>query len=233
MSNKGDSATARLLILSGIFYSSIILLALLKMGLIDARFASGTMGETVRLISGNMLLYKIGILMDVLMYALVALLSTALFLLFRDSDRIVASFAFALRFAESVLGFVIVILGGVVPLAELARRNSSSEGLLTSIFDVLFGGASQSMFVLLMVMGAGGILFFFLFLKTDYVPKVMSIWGIITYAVMIIFPVLSILYPELDGNIAIIAYAPGSLFEFLFGIFLVRRGILIKKSLPT
>jgi hypothetical protein len=77
-------------------------------------------------------------------------------------------------------------------------------------------------------MGLGGTVFCYLFFKSKYIPRILAAWGILTYLIMLIFSFVNILLPNLPAMIEIVVYAPGTLFEVIFGFWLLFKGVNVQ-----
>ena len=80
--------------------------------------------------------------------------------------------------------------------------------------------------VALILIGIGGTIFSYLFFRSGYVPKILAAWGILTYVTMFFISFVSILMP-LEESIKMIFYAPGGLFELIFGFWLLIKSVNI------
>lgn len=223
--SSGKRPEPILFIVSGMLYFSIIVLAVLKMAAFDP--AAGAEPRSMAgILAAKGTAFRIGIVIDLVMYSSVAALSVALFLLFESGDRLAAAFAGAWRFAEAVLGVAVVIIGGILPLAA-AGIGGVEAPLLAA---VLSGAQGLGMNALLFIMGLGGTLFLFLFLKTGYAPKALAVWGIATYLSMAAYSIAALLIPDMDESVMAAVFAPGTLFEIVFGIYLFFKGIRLSRT---
>jgi hypothetical protein len=75
----------------------------------------------------------------------------------------------------------------------------------------------------------GGTLFFYLFFKSAYIPRLLSSWGLLTYLTMLILSFVSILLPNIADSTKMIFYAPGGLFEIVVGFWLLIKGVDIER----
>ena len=79
--------------------------------------------------------------------------------------------------------------------------------------------------MVLLLVGLGGTIFFYLFYKSFYIPKILSIWGVLTYLSMIILSFIGLLFPEYPDTIEIALYGLGTLFELTIGFWLLIKGV--------
>jgi hypothetical protein len=113
----------------------------------------------------------------------------------------------------------------LIPLSlEYAKAGAPGSSYLLTLGDFLYydldrqGWAIHMLFFCL-----GGILWYYLFFRSRYIPRVLSAWGILSVSLVLI-NVLFVLY---DRNIDLnmIVLVPYLLFEALIGPWLMVRGI--------
>lgn len=75
-------------------------------------------------------------------------------------------------------------------------------------------------------MGFAGVITFYLFFKTRYIPRVWSVWGIVTYSSLILYPLAKLLIPDLPREVMFVMF-PGALFELGVGLWLLTMGVNI------
>ena len=88
---------------------------------------------------------------------------------------------------------------------------------------------SAGLDVILIFIGMGGTLFCYLFFTSKYVPRILAAWGMITYVSMLILSLVSIISPNFPESVKMIFYAPGGLFEILFGFWLLIKGVNVEQ----
>jgi hypothetical protein len=78
----------------------------------------------------------------------------------------------------------------------------------------------------MVALGVGSLMLFYLFLKSKLIPRFISIWGLVGYALLLASAVLDILgvIDTVNGS-GVFMYIPGGLFELLvFPIWLIVKG---------
>jgi len=173
--------------------------------------------------------FRMSILLDITMYTLVMWMAVALYLLTKSINKNRAMLGLVFRLAEVVMGFVMVLLFAA-PLIILKRAhnyqftNDTLHSLATVYFDVYGMGSNLH----LILMSIGAFIFIKLLQSASYVPKWLSYWGLFTYASLFIGLLVQIIYPDASKQFMIIM-APGALFELVFGIWLLIKGVDLKK----
>ena len=77
-------------------------------------------------------------------------------------------------------------------------------------------------------MSIGAFIFIKLLQSASYVPKWLSYWGLFTYATVFTGFTLQIVFPEISNQLMVVM-APGALFELVFGLWLLVKGVNLKK----
>jgi hypothetical protein len=136
-------------------------------------------------------------------------------------------FALLLRSAEATLGAATVLISFVV-LYVLGDNGPSSafepeqlQVLAGRFLDVRTAGLD----IVLVFIGLGATVFCYLLFKSKYIPRPLAAWGIFTYLSMLFLALVSILFPNHPLMLANVLYGVGTLFEFIFGLWLVFKGV--------
>lgn len=213
---------------AGLAYLLVIVVALVNVYLIDAALiVPGDPAATTGNLLARGLLFRVGIVAVLLMYASVVVLAHALYVVLRGTDANLALLAMLLRFGEA-------ILGAATALASLAAIGLlSGEGVAASfgsdqvhaLVGLFLGVRDAALDIVLIFVGLGGTLFCWLFFASRYVPRLLAAWGIFTYLSMLVLATLSLLFPALPDAVEIVLYGLGTLFELLFGAWLLIRGV--------
>jgi hypothetical protein len=221
--------------IAGLNYIIVILLGILSTNFIVSNIlVSGDQLTTIKNISENMLLFRISIVSEIVMYVLVILLSAALYFTLKTVNKNQALLALIWRIGEAIIGTVIVILGGIIPVLIVESAPDLNSMQLQNLIKVFTDIRAAGLDVVLIFIGIGGTLFFQLFLKSKYIPKLLSYWGIFTYVSMLIMAVVSILTSNFPESIKMLFFIPGGLFELIVGSWLLIKGVkkanFIKRS---
>jgi hypothetical protein len=206
---------------AGFCLVSIILLGVAQALVVSPPFRDADPDALVASISNQALLFRLGVLADVLLYALVLVLSVALYLLVREVDRPLALGALVLRIAEGIVGLGVTVVGGVIPLLIATNAVDAASGVAAASFAL----RESALDIILVLIGLGGAVFSYLFLQSKLVPGGLAIWGIATYTSMVLLGSIRFLDPGLSASITSALYAQGGLFEVAFGLWLLIRPV--------
>jgi hypothetical protein len=214
--------------IAGVAYILIIVIGVLSGTLIDSKLiVPGDDGLTARNIMDNELLFRIGIIGALVMYAGVLLLSAALYVVLEKVNRNLALLAMLLRSGEAIVGVAMVLLSFVVLFLLNGEGRSTAfdtpqlHALAGVFLDVRAGGLD----LVLVLVGLGGTVFCYSFFVSRYVPRALAAWGIFTYLSILVLAFVSILMPTLPVILETVLYALGGAFELVFGFWLVFKGV--------
>jgi len=215
---------------AGLAYLTTIILGIVGVNFIASSLVvSGNDAATLKNISENALLFRVGIAAEILMYVLVVLLSFALYIVLKSVNRNLALLALLWRLAEAIVGGATTVISGLVPLLILGNEGAFKPEEMESLVGLFLGVRGAGLDVVLIFIGMGGTLFFYLFFKSRYIPRILAAWGMLTYVTMLIVSFASILLPDISETTKMIFYMPGGLFEILVGIWLLIKGINIEQ----
>jgi len=209
-------------------YLFVILIAVLNVAFIDSKLVvpSDSVATAGNIIAHEFL-FRVGIVAVLAMYASVVVLSVSLYVVLKMVDENLARLAMLLRICEAILG------GATALFSFAALLLLTDHGLSTGI-DPQHAQALAALFldvrtagldVVLFFVGLGGTAFCYLFYKSGYVPRALAGWGIFTYLSMLVLAPVSILQPEHPIVFEAVLYANGTLFEVLFGAWLLFKGL--------
>lgn len=170
--------------------------------------------------------FRIAQAMDLIMYCVVIAASWASYLITKTVNKDIALLAFLFRFGEGLLGCVAVMVA-LMPLILLKDDSvwpAFDVGQLRALAAMFMklGGAMWN--ILFVLMGVGALVFFYLFYVAKCFPKWLILWGLFTYGSMIVFGLVKIMVSNPPEYMKLLMY-PGALFEFVFGCWLLVKGL--------
>jgi hypothetical protein len=211
---------------AGAFYFLIIAGAILTLIFVDsALIVAGDTAATVNNIRAKEFLYRIGVAADTIMFFQVVLLAVFLYIVLRTVNEDLAFLALLLRFAEGILGAAATLVGGVAPLLLLRYESSFDPGQLNALIQFFLDLETSGINFVLIFLGLGAIIYFYLFLKSKLIPSVLAIWGLITYFTMFFLGFVNILFPNIPETVATMLFTPGTIFELVIGLWLLIKGV--------
>lgn len=210
--------------IAGISYIFVILLAVLKLALVESQIIvpEDALLTTQQIVASEGL-FRIGMGMELLMYLGVALLSVSLFVVTKSVNRNLSLLGIGMRLGEAVIGGLMILLWGLVPLFLIEGESDLSE--VAKLVGVFVSLREAGLSMLMTFMGIGGTVFLYLFYRARLVPRWMAVWGMWTYVSTFFYSFAAILFGELPEMLAMLVFAPGTIFEFVFGIWLLVKGV--------
>jgi hypothetical protein len=214
----------------GLTYVLVILLGIGSVGLVESRLVvPGDDAVTVNNIIANEVLFRVSIVGEIMMFVLVVLLSLALYVILKTVNRNLALLALLWRLGEAIIGGGVTVLSGLIPLLLLQGHGAFEEEQVQALVGLFLDVRSAGLDVVLIFIGMGGTLFCYLFFRSKYVPGMLAAWGMVTYVSMLMLGSASILLPNLPESVKMVFYAPGALFEILFGLWLLIKGVNVEQ----
>jgi hypothetical protein len=183
-------------------------------------------GHTAAAVTGNELLFRCGIVSDVLTMVGVAVLVWALHVVLSPVQRSTAILATLLRVVETSVSSV-AIAGSLVALrvflgvAYLRDLEPSRAASLGQLFLSLQGTGFRIAFVFL---GAGSAVFCHLWRKSGYIPRFMATWGLAASVLLSLGALAPVLFPAL-GRYGMATMLPLGIFEVGLGAWLLVKGL--------
>ncbi|MFT5675722.1 MAG: hypothetical protein ACI808_001654 [Paraglaciecola sp.] len=179
----------------------------------------------------NEMHFRLGIVADIIIFLGVIMASVSFYVVLKSVNKQLMQTALCLRLVE-------IIIGGIAAVISMAMLALSSKTYLLEMFDL------EQLRIIIRVassfrlpaneyswifMGFAGVITFYLFFKSRYIPRIWSVWGIITYSSLILYPLAKLLIPDLPREVMFVMF-PGALFELGVGIWLLTVGIKIPKD---
>ena len=220
---NSDKNTPRLL---GAAFLIVFVASMLSGSLLKSAIGSGSISDTLVNISNNLMLMRISILVELVTSIGIVVLAALLYIVFHKQNKIIALVALGWWLAEAVTLAVSKIGAfALIPLSlEYVEAGAPDSSYFQTLGDFFYYGFDrQGWAIHMLFFGLGGILWYYLFYRSKYIPRVLSAWGVIAVSLVSI-NVMLVLF---DRNIELqmILLAPYLLFEALIGPWLMVKGI--------
>ncbi len=157
----------------------------------------------------------------------IVVLGVLFYAVFHQQYPIIALVALACYLAETMALAVSKI--GAYALVPLSQEFVSAGAPESSYFQTLghflyFGLDRLGYDILMLFFCLGGILWYYLFYASGYIPRALSVWGLAAVA-LISIPVLLVLYdPDFRTRPVMVLGAPYAPFELVLGVWLIVKG---------
>lgn len=203
MTNASTNVKTNYTIIAGITYVLIIVLALIPSVLFDLGSLLKAKNAADNII-GHEGIIRITIAIEFLMFILVMVLSWALYIILNPVNKSLALFGLIFRFSEAVLGCVVIMFYLTILMllsgAEYLQVFQPEQLQALARFFGKLGGVGYD--ILLITMGIGGVAYCYLFYISRYIPRVLSAWGVITYATMVVYGFVNIILHNPPAELA-------------------------------
>jgi len=219
---EADDTQRRYARLAGFLFLGEIVLALGSGFVLSHIAGSGTFAETTKRIVASEHLYRAALSTVVIVTLSGAVLGFALYATLNPVNRLLARLGMIFWLGDSFLGLVVRMCGFVrlhlyISAQTLAVGTVTTEALadlMRTIADTTenIGGIS---------FGLGSLLFFYLFLKSSYIPRALSYLGLAASVFWTILYFADLVFPERRGLFQSICVPPMALADILTGFYLV------------
>ncbi len=149
--------------------------------------------EVFSFMKSHDLLFHAGIALDLCLFICGITLSVALYTMLKSQNKSLALLALICMVVESVLAVVIELSS----YAALLLVNESLAGFDTEQVQVLLGLVlnirAAGYGIVILFFNLGFVLFFYLFLKSAYIPKLLAMAGLVLFAFMLSLTFLQII----------------------------------------
>ena len=216
---------------AGFAYLAIIITSILTLIFVESKLVvDGNAAATTQNIMANELLFRIGLAVDLFMFAGVVLLSLALYIILKTVNKNLALLALLWRMTEAVLGGVTVLAGMVVVLLLNGKDYFTIFGTeqLQALVMLFLNVRTAGFHIVIIFVGLGSIVFFYLFFKSKYIPRILAAFGIASFFLMLVGSLVNILTPHY-AELAMLSYAPAILFELTIGAWLLIKGVDVEQ----
>ena len=212
---------------AGFSYILFTVAGLVKNFLLNTNMSDLSTVQVNRLFENEMH-FRLGVAAEIIMFLGVVMASVSFYFVLKSVNKQLAQTALCLRLVE-------IIIGGIAVVFSMAMLALSGKTYLIEMFDLEQLHAIvviASSFIVpayeysWISMGFAGVITFYLFFKTRYIPRAWSVWGVITYSSLIMYPFAKLLIPDLPRETMFVLF-PGALFELGVGIWLLVMGINI------
>lgn len=215
--------------LAGLSYVVFTLAGLTKNFLLNTQL-SAISDIPINGIFENDLHFRLGIFAEIIMFTAVIMASISFLIVFKPINKHLAKTALCFRLVEIIIGSVAVVFS--MTMLALSNKAFLLETLNLEQIHSLVRIASSVIIPAYeyswIFMGVAGVITFHLFFKTRFIPRGWSIWGIVTYSSLILYPIAKLVVADLPREVMFVMF-PGALFELGVGIWLLTRGIQIPK----
>jgi len=198
-------------------------------GVVIAARVSGTGNflDTAHSVAASDALYRIGLVSGLVGNMSTILLAVGLYVTLRPVDRNLAMTALLFRLAESTIGGMVVVFGFATLQIYLDANHTTAFdanqlGALADLVSRLSGAGTN---VSVVFFSLGSALFFYLFLRSAYIPRILAMWGLLGSVFCLAAFAANLLLPQPSELLLGVGALPIGIAEPVVGLWLLIRGI--------
>lgn len=225
-----DEARMRYARIAGFVYLLLIVLFMGGQFLIGHLTGSGTFAERSAHISMALPLYRAALVLQFLASVFTVVLAYSLYMVLKSVDESTARLALYFRLGEAFGG-----LTAFVTFAALALRTDPKfaqtlgSGQAQALVELAGAADFASFNIGIVFFSFGSTLFYRVFLRTPYLPRALSAFGMFASALTFVIAIASLVMPPW-GNALQIGWVPIFIAEIATGFLLLVRGA---RPVPT
>ena len=194
---------------------------------ITSRFqVPGNFAETANRIMGSELLYRIGLSSLLIGGLCTVFLAMGLYGAVKPIDNNLALLALIFRLVEATLFGVLSLLSftALKLYVDAVYMHAFDANQLSVLVNLRSVATSAGFNIAAIFFSIGSILFFYLFFKSNYIPKFLSVFGLVGSALVPMVCFASLLSPR-PPRILLLGWLPIGLAEILVGFWLLIKGV--------
>jgi hypothetical protein len=207
---------------AGFLFLWLIITGLAGMLIVSHIVGSGTFAETAQRVEASERLYRVALCSELVETLSTVLLAFALYVTLKPVDKLLAQIAMYWRLGETSIGGVGIIFGFVKlrlfsspqSLGALGAEPSQALVDLTRIAGFAAYNIAAIFFSL------GSVLFFYLFFRSRYIPRILSAFGVFASVIVTIMCFGSLIFSEHAATLQY-GWAPMAIAEVTTGIWLM------------
>jgi hypothetical protein len=207
--------------LAGFLFLWLIVTGLAGALTISHIVGSGTFEEAAKRVVASEHLYRIALSSELIETVSALLLAFALYVTVKPVNKLLAQIALFLRLGESFVGGAGIIVGFVKLRLYTSPQIAGAD---PAHMRALMGAASQAGVaaynISAIFFSLGSILFCYLFFTSRYIPRILSVLGVVASVIVTIICFGSLIFPEHAATLQY-GWAPMAIAEVTIGIWLM------------
>jgi len=187
---------------------------------------SGSTSDKLVNISNNLTRVRISNLVTLVECVGIIILGVLFYIVFYKEYKIIALVALGLFLAEAItLAVSKTGAYALIPLSqEFVEAGTPASSYFQTLGDFLYSSVDRLGYdIHLLFFGLGGILWYYLFYISNYIPRLLSGWGLVAVLLFTIYVLLTLYNRDFPPAVGILAlpYLP---FELVLGLWLIIKG---------
>jgi hypothetical protein len=189
--------------------------------LLEPLRVSGSIVETMANFSNSVFQVRAGIMAEMITVTALVILSVLLYVTLRRQNRNIALVALGLRLTEVALLAVSRIATFTFLRTSQAFVMEGQPAYLQTLGSLFYETQDIAYSLSMVFFTLGGTLFYYLLFKSRYVPRALSIFGLVAAPLALIGTVVELL----GYSVPLVVFLPNLPFELAIGLWLLVKGI--------
>jgi hypothetical protein len=208
--------------LAGILFVGAIIVAIGGGAILSNIAGNGTFAQTAARIAASERLYRVALSSVVMVTLSSALLAFALYVTLKPVNHLLAQLGMIFSLGDSFLALV-VRMCSFVRLHLYASARDAGAGSISGepLSDLIRTIAATTENIGGICFGIGSCLFFYLFFKSRYIPRVISVFGLVAAVIWTGLYFANLVFPEHRALFQYICFPPMALTEIVTGFYLM------------
>ena len=216
-----DKNTGRLL--GAAFLFVLVAAAISGSATLETRIWSGSISDNLVKISDSLTLMRINILGELITSIGIVVLAVLLYVILHKQNRIIALVALGWWLAEAITLAVsrMPVFSLLNVSQEFVKAGAPDSSHFQTLGNLYFEAADFGYDIHMLFFCLGGILWYYLLYKSRVIPRVLSLWGLVTVSIALI----ATLFAISGYKVPIFVYLLYGPFEPVVGVWLLIKGI--------
>jgi hypothetical protein len=217
---NSDKNTVRLL---GAAFFVVAVLSITAGVMSDLTLLSGSITDSLVNVASNLTQIRISILLNLFESAAIVALAVLLFVVLSKQNKTLALVALGLWLVEAATLAVSKIgTFALIPLSlEYVAAGAPDSSYFQTLGTFFLGVDNWGWEIVNVFFGLGGILWYSLFYKSRYIPRIFSVWGLVAVSLLATAMVLG----WFGVSVGMFVFFPTMLLELTLGPWLMVKGI--------
>ena len=213
--------------IAGFVYLLLIILYMGGQFAISHVVGNGDFAQRLDHITEGQLLYRVGLVLQLFASLFTVLLAYALYEVLKPVNERIARMAMYWRLGEAFAGVTMLIDFAMLSLQSNPKYLQSFGMVQMEGIVNLARSANFACFnITTLFFCIGSTLFFYLFLQTRYIPRVLSAFGVFASFVVLLTSLGNLIFPA-HADVIQFGWAPIFLAEIVTGFWLMIRGVKV------
>lgn len=228
-----DKNTPRILGIAFLFQAIVALLSDLPLSSLIEGYPYETINISTSMISisNNPSMMQISIIGKLITAIGIMLLTVLLYTTLKTQNKVIARWAFGLRFTE-VATYAVIAISAFSLLyisQEFVTAGVPDASYFQTLGNLFYESMDYAYSINMLFFSLGAFLFYYLFLKSNYIPKLFSVWGLVSTSLSLIGILFGLFGYNLDLAFYVIAFLPILPLELALGVWLTIKGFRTQK----